>query len=940
MKHTISFPRRAAALALALLLSLPTVYAAAGEQKIQTSTQIVDGLTYRNTVTVNDGSRVESFSMELSPDSDVWPILVQGDATIYGGASIKSAVASVQDQGYHVLGAINSDFFFMSEGVPIGMVVEDGVYKSSNTGENALVIADGWASILEEPEVDMWLENEETGYTLTGLSFNKPRVDGGGPVLYNHYYSDVSTRTSTPGWYIRLRQLPDSWSGELAELEVDSELELEVVELLLSSEPLAIGRNEYILTAGGEGNRADVFTAFQVGDRVSLTTSCDDRLLSQAQWVCGVGDIMVEDGEMTDSSRWTYAKDGRQPRTALGLKRDGTMVLYAVDGRQTGYSVGLTQKNLADELLRQGCETVVNLDGGGSTSLSVWIPGQSGPAMRNKPSGGSARRCASYLMLVTDESGDGRASRLVLEEEGQVVLSGSSLSLPQVRAVDDGLNPVSADLSRLSYTSLEDLGRIRDGVYTAGPWEGTDTLELSAGRLWGTAQIHVVESLTELKVTRQGESAALNTLTVKPDEEIQLAVSGSYWGRTALWDLAPVSFKVTGDVGTADEDGLFTVSHSPGEGSIIVSAGGLTQTIKVTPTNVHWDVPEGDWAYEAVEYCYEKGIVTGVTPTLFGRDLIVSRADFMVMLHNAMGRPAPAAPCTFTDVDVNSDYYTALSWAQHVGLANGVGDGLFAPEGSLSREQAFTLFERFLPIFGTNCPSGNLDVLNQFADRDQIADFARSATATVVEQKLVLGDGLSINPKGTLTRAEMAVILQRVLEHTPVTGEPSTPDEPVSGNPDPSVDYQMALDQSKLTLASGGSATLNAVILPGVSGAKPAWSSSDPTAATVSPSGMVTNLHPGAREKTVTITAKWNGLTASCAVTCQPARRVGTVKAETGLRVRSGPDTTYSIVGALRDKEQVVVLDVLPEWYQILFRNASGQAAIGYVSADYLTIEG
>ena len=267
MKHTISFTRRAAALALALLLSLPTVYAAAGEQKIQTSTQIVDGLTYRNTVTVNDGSRVESFSMELSPDSDVWPILVQGDATIYGGASIKSAVASVQDQGYHVLGAINSDFFFMSEGVPIGMVVEDGVYKSSNTGENALVIADGWASILEEPEVDMWLENEETGYTLTGLSFNKPRVDGGGPVLYNHYYSNVSTRTSTPGWYIRLRQIPDSWSGELAELKVDSELELEVVELLLSSEPLAIGRDEYILTAGGEENRTNVFTAFQVGDR-------------------------------------------------------------------------------------------------------------------------------------------------------------------------------------------------------------------------------------------------------------------------------------------------------------------------------------------------------------------------------------------------------------------------------------------------------------------------------------------------------------------------------------------------------------------------------------------------------------------------------------------------------------------------------------------------
>ena len=56
MKHKISLPRRAAAFALAFLLVLPNAYAAAGEQKLQTSTQIAQGLTYRNTVTVNDGS--------------------------------------------------------------------------------------------------------------------------------------------------------------------------------------------------------------------------------------------------------------------------------------------------------------------------------------------------------------------------------------------------------------------------------------------------------------------------------------------------------------------------------------------------------------------------------------------------------------------------------------------------------------------------------------------------------------------------------------------------------------------------------------------------------------------------------------------------------------------------------------------------------------------
>ena len=941
MKHKTSFPRRAAALVLALLLSVPGVYAAAGDQILQTSTQIVDGLTYRNTVTVNDGSRVESFSLELSPGSEARPILVQGDTTIYGGATIRSAVANVQAQGYHVLGAVNTDFFFMSEGVPIGMVVENGVYKSGNTGENALAITDGQATILERPEVALSMQNQTTGYVLPGISFNKPRVDGAGVSLYNKYYSNVSTRTNTPGWYIRLKLLPAPQTGLMPELGVNSTLELEVTELLLSEKPLAIGEDEYILTAGGEENRTDVFTAFQVGDRVSLTASCNDPVLSRAQWVCGVGDIMVKDGAMTDSSGWVYAKDGRQPRTALGLKRDGTLVLYAVDGRQSGYSVGLTQKNLADELLSQGCVTAVNLDGGGSTSLSVWVPGQSGPAMKNSPSGGSARRCSSYLMLVTDQRGDGVASRLAPAEEGQVVLCGSSLTLPQASAVDSGLNPVSADLSGLSYTSLKGLGTVSGGVYTAGALAGTDTLELAAGRLRGTAQVHVVSGLTELKVTRQGSSASLGALTMRPGEQVQLAVSGSCWGREALRDLGPVSIAVNGNVGSVDERALFTASQEAGEGSITVSAGGLTHTIQVVVGRVHEDVTEDHWAYEAVEYLYEKGITAGISSTLFGRDLIVSRADFMVMLHNAMGRPAAAAPCTFTDVDAGSDYYPALSWAQHVGLANGVGGGLFAPGDNLSREQAFTLFDRFLPIFGKECPKGNLSALDQFADRDQIADFAWTATATLVEQKLVLGDGSSINPKGTLTRAEMAVLLRRVLEHTPIATEPTDPAVPsVPGNPDLSDGYKLALDQSRITLASGGSVTLSAAILPAVSGAEVTWSSSDPGAAVVSAAGMVTNLYPGKGDKTVTVTASWNGLTASCAVTCQPARWVGAVNAESGLRVRSGPDTTYTAVGTLRDKERVVVLSQLTGWYQILYRNTGGQAAIGYVSADYLTGEG
>ena len=172
---------------------------------------------------------------------------------------------------------------------------------------------------------------------------------------------------------------------------------------------IAIGEDEYILTAADLSYQEEAFLAFQVGDEVTLTTSCQDEDLSRAQWAGGVGDIMIRDGAITDSSTWTYHGDGRQPRTALGLREDGTLVLYAVDGRQSDHSAGLSQLDLADELLAQGCTWAVNLDGGGSTALSVWGPG----AERHRPPEQPLRRQAPELCHLSapgHRGGGGRAA--------------------------------------------------------------------------------------------------------------------------------------------------------------------------------------------------------------------------------------------------------------------------------------------------------------------------------------------------------------------------------------------------------------------------------------------------------------------------------------------------------------------------------------------------
>lgn len=937
MRHTTSLSRRAAALLLAALLLLPTAYAAAGEQKLLTTAQLTDGLTYRNTITVNGGSRVESFALELAPDSAARPVLVQSSGTIYGGASINYAVSQAQDQGFHVLGAINTDFFAMSTGVPIGLVVEDGVYKSSNDGENALTIAGGRASVVDKPKVSLSLYNSSTGRTTTTNHFNKTRGVGGGLYLLNEHFSTVSTRGKGSGWYVRMKAAADPATGRAPGLTVNSSLALEVTELLLSDQPISIGPDEYILTATSSDGLGEVFNTFQLGDQITLTTSCQDPSLSAAQWACGVGDVMVRDGAITDTSSWVYRSDGRQPRSALGIKPDGTMVFYAVDGRQSGYSVGLSQYNLAEELLNQGCATVVNLDGGGSTALSVWVPGQPGPAVLNKPSDGRARSCASYLLLVTDRRGDGQASQLASSDNGQVVLTGSSLSLAQPKAIDQGLNLVNVNLPAPAYSSQKGLGTVQDGVYTAGSVPGTDVISVSSDHLTGQFQLHIVDQLTDLQIGRAGASSSLSSLTLKRGEQIQFTASGSYWGRTALRDFGPVSVTLQGNVGTIDQNGLFTAAQNPGKGSITFSIGGLSRTVQLSPSYVHEDVSPGHWAYDAVEYCYAKGIVRGISSTQFGPGNSMRRGDFILMLYNAAGKPEVTQPCTFTDVSPDDYYYTALAWAQSQRLASGTGGGQFSPRNYITREQAFSILYRFLPLVGKRCPDAPLSALDRFQDKDTVAEYAKTATATLVSQGLVSGSSGTVAPKSTLTRAQMASLVYRVMEHTPIIDIPIDP--PAPEDPGPSQDYKLALSQDQVSLASGGSVTLTASVLPSVENAVITWTSSDPSAAAVTSGGMVTNLHPGAESKTVIVTASWNGLSSSCEITCQSAARTGTVtNAELGLNIRSGPGTTFGQVGALKNGDRVVVLDQEEGWYQILFRNSDRQAAIGYVSADYLTL--
>ena len=154
-RHFTQAARRLTALTLALLLALPLGLRRRRLPQLRTTRELADGLTYSNTITSHSAAgRVESFSLELSPDSrEVEPIFLQASGTAYGAGSINLAVSYAQSLGYHVLGAINTDFFAPSTGVPLGISIEDGIYKSSPEAEAAVVITDGEVELVEQPQV-------------------------------------------------------------------------------------------------------------------------------------------------------------------------------------------------------------------------------------------------------------------------------------------------------------------------------------------------------------------------------------------------------------------------------------------------------------------------------------------------------------------------------------------------------------------------------------------------------------------------------------------------------------------------------------------------------------------------------------------------------------------------------------------------------------------
>jgi len=147
------------------------------------------------------------------------------------------------------------------------------------------------------------------------------------------------------------------------------------------------------------GPAGSLLDALQPGDPLPIALSITPGWESVREAVGG-REFIVRDGETSISPRPAIA-DQLHPRTALGITAAGDLVMATVDGRQSGYSTGVDLDELAELMLSRGVVQALNMDGGGSTTMAVRLPGDPEVSLVNRPSGGRETAVANSLIVFS-----------------------------------------------------------------------------------------------------------------------------------------------------------------------------------------------------------------------------------------------------------------------------------------------------------------------------------------------------------------------------------------------------------------------------------------------------------------------------------------------------------------------------------------------------------
>lgn len=547
---------------------LPAGLAASQEYSYENTQTLVQGLSLTTTLSRSDsGAAQQYFTLDYTPGLSAVPITAYGNQ-IYGKSDIYTVMNWCQNQGYTVMAAVNGDFFDMNTGVPTGMVIQNGRLCVSDGAWNAVGFLSDGTVIAGTPGLSLSL-TDTNGLVRPIYALNKVRTQKG-IYLYSSDFSST-TRVTAAGVQVVLDMAPGDF------LQLGRPLTATVSQVVHGTQALSIGQNQLVLALSDVNTSGTTLGGLEVGQTITISAQTRDTRFHDAVFSCGGGDLLLKDGALTAA-----ATTGKAPRTVLGVRDDGSCSILVCDGRQSGTADGISLHDAALSLQAQGCTTVVNLDGGGSTIVASRSNGQTTVPVISSPSDGSPRKCANFIVFVNGGDASKPASTLAVCPQDQPVLAGAQVELSS-RGYNDDYFP--KDVWADSFAVTSGGGSCSGNIFTAPMQAGTVTVGAvsGAGLASADAVFTVYDTPVTMKVVRSGSQTAVTSLSLSPGEQVSLDVLCTDGVRTIISQDSLFDFSLSGNAGTVTADGLVTAGSAPGlSGELSVSVGSKTVTIPVT----------------------------------------------------------------------------------------------------------------------------------------------------------------------------------------------------------------------------------------------------------------------------------------------------------------------------------------------------------------------
>jgi Phosphodiester glycosidase len=295
----------------------------------------------------------------------------------------RASALSQMGQNAQAAAGINGGYFNLKIGQPVGAIKREGQWLSS--------------PILERGAV-AWGNGGTWRFGRVGFTGTSQWTDGAGAkttvplVGFNTAYVEPGVVAYTALW------------GAVYQTRTQGEIVIPVVEgkaapastLEAVGTAVPIPTQGYILVARGTG-RSLLIDKSQGGFSVAFTHGAADAGVEALPNILGGGPLLLQEGKnVLDGKRERFQPDvliGTAPRTLLGRRGDGTILLVTVDGRQTD-AKGMTLEEATNLMQSLGAVDALNLDGGGSTTFYL------GGKVRNHPSGGQERPLPNGLAVL------------------------------------------------------------------------------------------------------------------------------------------------------------------------------------------------------------------------------------------------------------------------------------------------------------------------------------------------------------------------------------------------------------------------------------------------------------------------------------------------------------------------------------------------------------